>query len=287
MLYGYYKHGEAACRCRCECGNECIKSSADLRSPRNPPHCGCKTDYYKAIQSERSRKDITGLRFGSLIVDEMIYEPKKHTRVKCTCDCGNKFETALTNVASGNTMSCGCYQRQRTSAANKKDFTGIVSNYGVVFLREDKKNSRGVWLWICQCPCCGKEFSALPAKVLNGHITSCGCAKRSSGERFINDLLIANEIDFDTEHIFKDCVGDKPLRFDFFLPQYNATIEYQGEQHYRASSNFGGEKEFQIRQRNDQIKRDYCKEKQITLLELPYTLSCDDIKEKILSIVNP
>lgn len=287
MLYGYYKHGESACRCICECGNECIKCSRDLKHPRNPPHCGCKTDYYKRMQSENSRKDVTGMKFGLLTVDEMLYEYKRQTRVKCTCDCGAKIETFLTYLTSGDTTSCGCLQKERAAQANKKDFTGVVSDHGVEFLREDHKNSRGVWLWVCKCPCCNGEFVALPAKVLNGHITSCGCAKRSSGERFIHNYLQESQIVFETEYKFAGCVGVKPLRFDFYLPLHNCVIEYQGEQHYRASDHFGGAQEYRIRQRNDQIKRNYCRDNNITLLELPYTLSCDDIKNRIKSVINP
>lgn len=287
MLYAYRKSGAAACRCKCECGKECVKDAYSLKHQKNPPHCGCMTQYYKRIQSEKCRKDVTGERFGSLIVDKMIYAYKEQTRCSCTCECGNHVETYLTYLTSGDTTSCGCVQSARTSEANQKDFSGIVSDYGVAFIKRERKNDRGCWLWSCSCPCCGKEFVALPAKILNGHITSCGCAKQSSRERLIQRVLEDNFIRFIPQYRYEDCVDQKPLPYDFYLPDYNTCIEYQGRQHYYPVDLFGGYDGFAVLQEHDRIKRKYCEDNNIPLLVLPYTLSDEEISHKLLSIVNP
>ena len=60
------------------------------------------------------------------------------------------------------------------------------------------------------------------------------------------------------------------LPFDFYLPDYNTCIEYQGEQHYRAIDYFGGEDEFLIRKKHDEIKSEYCKQHKINLIIIPY-----------------
>lgn len=289
MLYGYGKHGEAYCRCKCECGNEVIKSSYKIRHSANPAHCGCMAEHYKAIQDDNIRKDLTGRRFGRLVVDKMIYTRGDHTRVSCTCDCGNRIERIATYLTSGNTTSCGCLHREKTSQASVRDCTGLKSQYGVEIIERDHQNENGVWLWKCRCPECGNTFIALPAKVMNGHITSCGCARTSSRERLIRSLLDNESIAFKSEYIFdglKSSAG-KPLRFDFYLPDYNTCVEYQGKQHYVPVEVFGGEKEYQIRLANDEKKRQYCRDNDITLLEVPYTLSDAEIKEIIISIKNP
>lgn len=289
MLYGYGKHGEAYCRCRCECGNDVIKSSYDIRHSRNPAHCGCMAKYYKKLQSRSSRKDLTGRRFGRLLVTGMIYNDGEHTRVRCTCDCGNKVERIATYLTSGDTLSCGCLQKERASATNEKDFAGVKSKYNVEMIERSHKNAHGVWMWKCKCPECGSIFIALPAKVMNGHVTSCGCARASSRERLIRSVLRNENIAFDPEHLFDglESSSGKPLRFDFYLPDYNLCIEYQGEQHYGPVEVFGGEDEFQIRLTHDEMKRRYCKDNKIALLEIPYTLSDAAIEEKIISIKNP
>ena len=289
MLYGYGKHGETYCRCKCECGNEVIKSSYDIRHSANPAHCGCMTKHYKTIQNRNSRKDLTGQRFGRLVVNEMIYLDGEHTRVRCTCDCGNQIERIATYLTCGDTTSCGCLQKERASEANGKDFSGVKSQYGVELIERDHKSDRGVWMWKCRCPLCGSVFVALPAKILNGHITSCGCARTSSRERLIRSVLEKENIVYDPEHIFdglKSASG-KPLRFDFYLPEYSLCIEYQGEQHYGPVEIYGGEEEYRHRIEHDEMKRKYCKENHITLLEIPYTLSDAEIEEEIMSIKNP
>lgn len=284
MLYGYGGAGEAYARCICDCGKECIKSVYGIRHSRNPAHCGCMTRYYKRIQSENSRKDLTGMKFGRLTVLEMKYVPNGHTKSICKCDCGNTIEVISTYLTSGDTKSCGCYQKHKASEANTKDFTGTVSDYGVIFISREYKNNKNQWMWKCKCGMCDNEFVALPAKVLNGHITSCGCAKTSSGERLVETILDENGVCYKREYRFKDCKNKKCLPFDFYIPEINTVIEYQGAQHYKPVDIFGGEHEMSIRKNNDNIKKEYCKNNNINLLELPYTLSKDDIKEKIQTL---
>ena len=283
MLYGYGKHGEAYCRCVCECGNEVIKGSYDIRHSRYPAHCGCKTEEYKLDQSRKSRVDLVGKRFGRLVVTEMIYKDGEHTKVRCKCDCGNEIVRIATYLTSGETQSCGCYHKQRMSETNVKDFTGVISSYGVKLLSKDHKDKRGVWYWKCEC-FCGNTFVALPAKILNGHTTSCGCAKHSSRERLISSLLNKYNIEYKTEYRFSSCKDITYLPYDFFLPDYNTVIEYQGEQHYRPISVFGGDKGFEKCIKHDSMKREYCKENDINLVEIPYSLNDIEIEQLIQTL---
>ena len=94
---------------------------------------------------------------------------------KCICDCGKEVLTSKADVISGHTQSCGCLQSENTSKANEKDFSNYKSESGVLIKERNYKDKRGVWYWKCICPICGNEFSALPAKVISNHTTSCGC----------------------------------------------------------------------------------------------------------------
>lgn len=245
------------------------------------------TSAYKRIQNECLRKNVVGERFGSLVVKKMIYERNGKTMVSCICDCGSELTTYLTYLTSGNTTSCGCIQRKRAGESNTKDFSGMISRNGVRFIRRYQQNDHGCWLWLCSCPCCGNDFVALPAKVLSGHTTSCGCAKMSSRERLIEKFLLDNHIEFTGQYRFADCVDKRELPFDFYLPTYHTCIEYQGQQHYDDTEFYGGMPEFLIRQKHDSIKKEYCNTHNITLLELPYTLSDEEILNTIKNVVNP
>ena len=98
------------------------------------------------------------------------------------------------------------------------------------------------------------------------------------GEQIVNNYLYENNIIFNTQKMFDDCQDKRKLRFDFYLPHRNICIEYQGKQHYEPVSKFGGIEYFELLQKHDQIKRDYCKDNGITLIEIPYTY---DTREKI------
>ena len=65
-------------------------------------------------------------------------------------------------------------------------------------------------------------------------------------------------------------VGDSPLLYDFYLPDYNILIECQGQQHEKPNKYFGGEEQFKIQQEHDRRKREYAKKNNIKLLEIWY-----------------
>lgn len=58
----------------------------------------------------REIKDLTGKKFGHLVV--MGYAGKKSERTawNCRCDCGNEVVVLGVNLNSGNTKSCGCHK---------------------------------------------------------------------------------------------------------------------------------------------------------------------------------
>jgi len=61
-------------------------------------------------------KDLTGQRFGRLVVLYDTGERKSGNVVwHCKCDCGNEVDVISGNLASGNTTSCGCYNRERAA----------------------------------------------------------------------------------------------------------------------------------------------------------------------------
>ena len=117
------------------------------------------------------------------------------------------------------------------------------------------------------CPKHG-EFEQTPNNHKRGH--GCTRCKESKGEREIRNLLIDKDIDFNQEQTFDDCKNILPLRFDFYLPDHNVCIEYQGRQHYEPVDFFGGISGFENRQYRDKIKEGYCIDNNIQLLKIRY-----------------
>ena len=60
------------------------------------------------------------------------------------------------------------------------------------------------------------------------------------------------------------------MKFDFYLPEHNICIEYDGEQHFNKYHKWDDDLNFDIRIKRDQIKNDYCKNNNINLLRIKY-----------------
>jgi hypothetical protein len=91
------------------------------------------------------------------------------------------------------------------------------------------------------------------------------------------------EIDFFTQHTFPDLKYKSQLKCDFFIPDYNLVIEYNGRQHYVAVDFFDGVKGLRATQKRDKIKRDYCFENGINYEIIKYDENIEDELKKIFN----
>jgi len=115
--------------------------------------------------------------------------------------------------------------------------------------------------------------------------TGCPQCNLSKGEEKIRKILKAREIIFEVQKSFEKCKSKCFLFFDFYLPDYNLLIEYDGKQHFKAIAFFGGEKQFKIRQRRDKIKNEFAVKEDIHLLRIPYT-EFKNIKKILMETLN-
>lgn len=113
------------------------------------------------------------------------------------------------------------------------------------------------------CPVHG-EFNQLALH----HIKGVGCPKcsQSKGERMIENYLKNNQIEYESQKKFDDCLYKTNLVFDFYLPKYNTCIEYNGIQHYTSIDIFGGDDALKLNKLRDSIKVEYCKKNNINLI---------------------
>lgn len=112
----------------------------------------------------------------------------------------------------------------------------------------------------------------------------CPYCNISKGEERIEIFLKNNNIKYYREYTFDDCKNKLELRFDFYLPKYNLLIEYQGIQHYKCIEYMGGKKKFERQIKNDNIKRNYCRNNKIYFLEISY-IDFDNIENIINNIL--
>lgn len=110
------------------------------------------------------------------------------------------------------------------------------------------------------------EFLQTPAN----HWAGKGCIRccESKGEREIAKILSAKNIIFEAQKKFELCKNKLCLPFDFYLPDLNMCIEFNGDQHYKSIQYFGGDKAFAQRIENDKLKYEFCKKQNIKLIRI-------------------
>lgn len=121
----------------------------------------------------------------------------------------------------------------------------------------------------------------------NSHLLGAGCptCNSSKGELIIMRLLDEYDIKYIKEYRFNDCKSIYRLPFDFFLPDKNTCIEYDGIQHFKPIDFFGGYDSMIKLQNHDEIKNKYCIEHGIRMIRIKYTQNDEKIK-KIISNLN-
>ncbi len=93
-------------RCRCVCGKEKTISGDHLCGKgRTVKSCGCR-EHDKPVTD-----DLTGRNFGRWSV---LGKTSKINYWKCRCDCGIEKEVFRGSLTHGMSMSCGCYDREKS-----------------------------------------------------------------------------------------------------------------------------------------------------------------------------
>lgn len=134
---------------------------------------------------------------------------------------------------------------------------------------------------IVNCPVHG-DFSTT-FYLHNIRFQGCPKCKRSKGELKIEEILIKYNIKYIPQYKFKDCKNIKPLPFDFYLPDHNMCIEFDGEQHYHPVKFLHvDQNRHNLIKIKDNIKTNYCIVNNIKLIRIPYYE-----KQKIEEILKP
>lgn len=228
-------------------------------------------------------KIITGEKFNKLtILDRAPNTKSKKTRVICLCDCGQYTVQNLQDVKEGRVVSCGCFHKEVVAAngkASAKDYSSPENNinpfYKYIKPTTERKNANSI-VWEIECRKCGKHYFDSPNELISEKRTHgnnpCNCwRKQSIGVQKIIAILKQNNIQYELEKTFPTCRSNKQalLPFDFYLPDYNILIEYDGEQHYKVC--FGQtEEKLTLQKENDKIKTEWCDNNSITLIRIPY-----------------
>lgn len=258
----------------------CAEKTRRLRNKKN------KNGHYYTLHDLKQICESTGE--SKLLSKE--YNP--NIKLKLKCSCGNEYEQGFYHIYNKikNNQSILCdkcikIKKDKNMRLSEKEINLKIKNhYGyqkyiiIDYKHYENKNSKVNFM----CVNCKEFYFTSLGNLLNGERLCPNCEREySKGVYKIIDFLEENNIIYKKEKTFKDCKYKKRLPFDFYLPKYNACIEFDGEQHFKPIKYYGGEESFKITQLRDGIKNKYCKNNNIPLLRIKFD-EINDI-EKILN----
>ena len=138
----------------------------------------------------RKRIDLTGQRFGNLVV--VSRTERKGGYWLCKCDCGNTKEVSLHNLRAGHTKSCGCLKVPRAELTGQRFGKLTVLGY-------EGRTKQGQSKWRCICDC-GKETVKAIGNLKRGSPScsrTCSKQKTKPGDRFGKLTVVARDGNYD------------------------------------------------------------------------------------------
>lgn len=130
-------------------------------------------------------RDLTGQTFGRLSVlslSSFIYS-NGGRKWECRCSCGNLVVIRGDSLTSGHTSSCGCLNREISSAKAYISLVGQVFTKLTVIKRIPSKTKSVRYL--CSCSCGNNSFEVLGTSLKKGVTRSCGCLSKENKQRMV------------------------------------------------------------------------------------------------------
>lgn len=233
----------------------------------------------KNYPKEKVFGDFIGQHFGKLTVIGRIGQKQGYSSRacywKCLCECGRIVEVSTACLKNGQ-KSCGkCYRDYPYEDIQNKKF-GLLTPIEYLCSIPYKGP-----IWLCKCEC-GGYIKVDAHSLKTGNTKSCGCLV-SYGEKLIAQILDHLQIRYKRQKTFSTCINpatNKKLKFDFYLPDFNCCIEYDGIQHFKSSNNkksWNTPERLEHTKELDKIKSNWCMMNNVRLIRIPYT------KEKRIS----
>lgn len=254
--------------------SKCKECYAILRKTKNEgPECisNIKIKTLLTISSSINigeQNELTHIEFCG--IKNSIY----YGKWKCNI-CSYKFYSNYNSIK--NNRKCKeCFFKKK-SKSNEYYINNINSKYNefltalsVISNPELQPNKQRI---ICYCKICKTQATGRISHIQQKGVRALNCnCNRSLGEIIIKKYLIKNNIIFEEEKTFDNLFYMNKLRYDFYLPDFNLIIEFQGEQHKKFVPFFHKTiEQFNIQQKRDEIKFDYANTNGIKVIFIDYS----------------
>ena len=270
ILLDDYVSGKQKMHVKClVCGEESFSTPSAILNDNGCRRCTYNKRRLALVRSEsdflllvkESHPDIT-------VHDHYI---NNTTLVTCSCnECGHTWSVVPKTLLRGpGCPECFFKMYYPTTRTTHEDFVLSLAqiNDTIEVVGTYEKSNTYIR---ARCKQCANEFYAKPNSLLNGH--GCPiCNNQSRGEMRIRSYLKVNEIEFMEQVKFDDLrgVGGGRLSFDFYIPQINTLVEFQGSYH-DGTSKIQTAQMFEKQQEHDKRKKEYAIQHGYNFIEIWY-----------------
>lgn len=233
-IIGEYKGSHQKIKCECMIHQfEFMGSPTHLLTGQTGcKHCITIKQKNKTLSHEQYVQDVHKVNPNVLILGEYTGSIDK---IEAQCKiCGYVWTPTASSIKQGN--GCPrCVGRYKTTEEYKQEISQINPDVEII-----GEYINSYTMISCRCKICNDIWSVKPT---NLKYTGCPHCKKSRGERLIMNYLNSRGIGYETQKTYSNLVGINggSLSYDFYLPDYNILIEFQGEQHEHPVEYFGGE----------------------------------------------
>ena len=225
--------------------------------------------------------------YGNLYDYSKVDHSHINNEIKIICKKHGEFLQSARNHLVGK----GCYKCGRISASKKATLTNdeAINNFKSIhgnrynYSKVEYINNRIKVQIICKIH---GSFWQTP----NSHQDGKGCTEcsLSKGEAQVAKFLDDHEFDYILEYPVLNELSGKYLRYDFYVPEINCFIEYDGEQHFKPV-NLGGmsdEQALKVHEgvvKRDKIKNKIAEEQKIDIIRIRFDEDVSDVLNKHLN----
>ena len=274
LLSDSYKNSRTKIKLKCKQGHIFEKTLGSFKKGENCPKCSKINASKKISLTYNEVKDYIEKEGYELLSKEYI---NNKTKLKLKCPLGHEFDMMFNSFKNG----YRCSKCSKTKKLTYNEVKKYIEKEGYKLLSDTYINNR----------------TKLELKCPKGHIfymnfnnfkdSGCRCPEcaNSKGETKIKTLLNNLNIKYIHQYYFDECRVRRKLPFDFYLPDYNCCIEFDGRQHYEIVYAFGGLDGFIETKIRDTVKTEYCKNNNIKLIRIPYW-ELNKIEDIIKELIN-
>ena len=258
LLSKQYKNNKTKLEIKCPKGHIIEKRFNDFKNGSRCPKCkGNEKFSYEYVKEYIEKEGYI------LLSNEYV---NANSKIKVKCPQGHIYEVTFGRFKFGSRcQKCHLTNNNLNTLHSYEYVKEQIDKEGYELLSTKYVNAHSKIL--LKCPK-GHIFKTKYNTFQQGF--RCPICNESKGENKIKEILNNFNIGYIMQYKFDDCKFKYVLPFDFYLPQYNCCIEFDGEQHYKIIKHFGGFDKFVDTKIRDTIKNEYCKNNDIKLIRISY-----------------